>query len=303
MLRSCDDIYKNIVLKRLFMYTDIDVKVKLLTYIKGFAFGLAFGITALLPGLNIGTIAVFFNVYEKFFSFDFSLGGLKRNLGAVIFFVIGSICCVFFFGSLIVFLITNHNQIIYFCFIGMIAGCIPMVFKRLDFRAIKIRHIAILAVTLVLMLYANYISSDPVPGQMPEQFGIVGPGLFLWLFIAGFVSALAILIPGVSGAMVMLCFGAYSISVEAVTTFNSPILLSVSAGIALGFLASYKLIKKLLKTHAQMLYYAIIGFIIGSAFILYPGFSTEAGVGAGVLSIALAVGFAFLPSLLSRGKA
>jgi putative membrane protein len=95
----------------------------------------------------------------------------------------------------------------------------------------------------------------------------------------------------------LLSLGVYSIIVEAISTSNPAILLSVGGGICLGIPVGIKLIKMLLKSYAQMMYCAILGLVIGSIFIIYPGFSL--GVEGG-LSVVFAFGFAVLTIFLSR---
>jgi putative membrane protein len=100
------------------------------------------------------------------------------------------------------------------------------------------------------------------------------------------------LIPGVGGSLMMLVFGIYTIYVEAVATLNPVILSVLVAGMIFGVLAGIVITKKLMRSYSQGLYYAILAFIIGSLFIIYPGFSMNL---EGLLSIV----FAFLCAALT----
>jgi len=88
----------------------------------------------------------------------------------------------------------------------------------------------------------------------------------------------------------------YTVIIESIAEFDLTIILPVGAGIVLGIVAGAKLIKSMLKNFNQMVYSAILGLVIGSVFIIYPGFLPTM---EGVIAIILAAVFAVTSFFLS----
>ena len=194
-------------------------------------------------------------------------------------------------------LFDNHGQILSFCFIGFILGCVPTIFKKATTNKVKLRHIGIFIIALAFMLIIAFNAGDLSTNRTIEQLGGITPALLAWLFFTSLVSASAMLIPGVGGSIMMLVFGIYTVYIEAVATLNLVILSVLVAGMILGILAGIVLTKKLLKFYSQALYCTILAFIIGSLFIIYPGFSMDL---EGLLSIVFAFLCASLTFFLSK---
>jgi putative membrane protein len=239
---------------------------------------------------------VILNVYEKFFN-SVSVAYVKQHLFATIIFFIGWAAGLVGVSRIIMFLFDNHSQIISFCFIGLILGCLPMIYKKAAADRIKFKNAGLFFIALALMIFLAFIGGDISTNSTVEQLGGITPGLLAWVFFASFVSSMAMLIPGVGGSLVMLIFGIYTIYIEAISTFNPVLLIVFLVSMILGILAGIVLTKKMLASYSQTLYFAILGFIVGSLFIIYPGFSVDIN---GLLSVIFASLFAVLAYWLSK---
>ena len=196
------------------------------------------------------------------------------------------------------FLLENHGQIVLFCFIGLILGCIPMIFKKAKTDTISLKNLAIFVFSLALMLFLILNGGDIHSNRTLEQMGGITPVLLVWVFVTSFVSSMAMLIPGVGGSLMMLVFGIYALYIEAVATLN-PVLIAVFlSSMILGILVGIKIIKKLLVSYPHSLYSSILGFIIASVYFIYPGFPPE--LAQRLLAITLAVLFAIFAFRLSK---
>ena len=268
--------------------------------IKGFVFGLLFGSTSPIPGVSAGTLAVFLNIYEGVFS-SISIAGIRKNWLVSCFFAIG--CAIGLLGGvkIIAFLYNRYEQIVIFCLIGLMLGCIPVIYKKAKATKIKLSNVLIFLFSLAFMISLALISGENANGA-PEQFGILTPGLVAWLFVAGSISGMAMLIPGVGGSLMMVVFGIHGIYLEAINinTFNFTISSVLLVSMFIGIFSGAKLIQKLLESYSQSLYSSILGLIIGSVFFIFPGFSQN--VTEGVLSIVFALLFGFLAYKLSKQK-
>jgi len=261
--------------------------------------GIVMGLTSTIPGVSFGTVAIVLNIYEKILH-ALSISGLKKNSNFLAPLGLGCICGVFVFSKLVTYLLLEHEIITYFCFIGMIIGCVPMIYRRIrrdKSEKIKARSVSVFILALVFMTFLAAMNYGSQANQSLAQMGGISPGLLVWIFVAGFISAMTMIIPGISGAVIMLMLGAYTVAVEALSTFNVIIIGTVGAGILLGCLVGIKLVKMILWRYPQELYSAVLGLIIGSIFIIYPGFSMDL---VGVAAIILAAVFAIFIYLFSK---
>ena len=275
--------------------------MKLKKAIRDFVYGIVLGSTILMPGISAGTIGVFLNQYDSFFnSISLKPKDLKKQLDFIIPFLIGCAVILVLLSNVMLYLLDKHYQIMYFCFIGMVLGCVPIAVKHIRAEKIRIKNIIAFAVALFLMLYMTFSGTDEHANKTLDQLGGVSLELLIFILVAGLLSAIAMLIPGISGSLVLLIMGVYTVSVEAISHLNFIILIFYGAGMVLGLLIGIKLIKFLLKSHSPILFSAILGLIIGAVFNLYPGFSFDI---VGLLSIIFAVGFVLLPYFISKRNA
>ena len=79
------------------------------------------------------------------------------------------------------------------------------------------------------------------------------------------------LLPGISGSFILLILGVYSTAIGALSNFNLSIIAVIGAGIIVGFIVSNKAISYLLKHFKYIMFAVIIGLIVGSLFVIYPG--------------------------------
>lgn len=99
--------------------------------------------------------------------------------------------------------------------------------------------------------------------------------VFFLLFFSGWLASMAMLLPGISGSFILLLLGVYSTAINALSTLNIPIAMAIGAGVIVGFIVSSKAIQYLLEHFTYVTYAAIIGLILGSLFVVFPGFSAD----------------------------
>ena len=83
------------------------------------------------------------------------------------------------------------------------------------------------------------------------------------------------ILPGISGSFIFLLLGVYPTVINALSTLNIPVIITVGAGISIGLVLTSKLITFLLSTFKVGTYSVMIGFIIGSIVVIYPGISGD----------------------------
>jgi len=98
----------------------------------------------------------------------------------------------------------------------------------------------------------------------------LSPAFALKLAAIGALAAAAMLIPGISGAFVLLVLGAYQTVLQAVADFNIPLLFPVGLGVGAGLVLGARLIAWLLERFPAPMYGFILGLVASSAVYLYP---------------------------------
>lgn len=93
--------------------------------------------------------------------------------------------------------------------------------------------------------------------------------------------------PGVSSTIILMLLGIYSVYLSSVSNLYFPILIPLGIGILLGCFCFMKLTKYLLDFFYVHTFYCIIGFTIGSIFVLIPNCSSILDVIVGILSCIL----------------
>ena len=265
-------------------------------YIKSIIYGLIFGVGSPIPGVSAGTVAIMLNVYDSFFA-SFNVGMLKRNWFATCLFLIGWGGGLLSIANGMMFLLTHYKMVVSFIFMGLIIGCVPLIKKKATTEKLQLSNISIFLLALLFMLFIAF--NDTTANRTLSEMGGTTPIILAWLFFASFISAMAMLIPGVGGSLMMIVFGIYTVYIEAVASLNVLVLIVFSISMVLGVLAGILITKKLLAMFSQALYCAILGFVVGSLFIIFPGFTWGM---EGVFAIILAVGSAVFSFWFSRGE-
>jgi putative membrane protein len=240
-------------------------------------------------------MAVILNIYDKIL-LALSRENLKQNITFLGFIATGTAIGIFSFSKAITYLFENYYTATNFCFIGLVIGSIPMLYKRAKCEGFQKRNWIPFAFALLFMSLLAIIKL--MPGSSDGVFSVDQLAMLPmigWLFISAFISTIGMILPGISGSFLMLLFGVYNMTLRAISEFDFQIILPVSLGILFGGVVGVKFIKILLRNHPQALYAGIIGLMIGSIFLIFPGFRLdfEGGVSVIGLSICSAASYLF----------
>jgi len=262
--------------------------------------GLALGILVVIPGLSTGTMAVVFNVYDRLIGII--TPNIKKIIAAWKFWlplVIGGVVGLAFISKVVTVLYDKYPFPITWFFIGVIAGSLPLLYgrtkapeKKLPGFAPAICAILALAVMIVMAIFS--------PNESAAVYTQITPRLFSLLVLAGVFSAIAMIIPGISGAFLLLIIGLYRTVIQSVSAFNVPLLIPFGIGIILGLLAGAALVRFLLSKAPMETYGAVLGLVAGSIVVLFPGSLGEGGIV--IISVVCLLAGAVLSSLLSKQK-
>lgn len=229
--------------------------------------GAAIGVAMIIPGVSGGTIAVLFNIYENLIN---AISNLKKDFKNSFLYLLPIILGMVLAFAAMYFplkLALKHFPVqTISLFSGLMLGSIPMLFKQsLDNGFKKVDFIAGL-ITFVLVIGICFI---PNMGNVDLSVNMPKYGYVL-LFLIGILGSCALVIPGISGSMLLLIFGYYEPILDTISeltnnfTHSLAVLASVGLGIVFGFVVVAKLMNYLLTKYKRITYWAIVGFVIGS---------------------------------------
>lgn len=233
--------------------------------------GILIGLGGILPGVSGGMIAASFNVYKELIE---ALDGLtKTPIKAIISvweYVLGIAIGVLLGILLIATVFVRFPIPITMLFIGLILGGIPETTNELKGKKLNWKHYLTMAIMMGVMIGLLFLNN----------IAVVDLGFFQYI-LTGFLIAISLIIPGLSGTMILLAIGIYdfimvdviSAFIEAVATFDFSLILELSPPIitiGLSGLISLILLAKplayLLKNKDSYFNIAVLGILIVSPF-------------------------------------
>ena len=110
---------------------------------------------------------------------------------------------------------------------------------------------------------------------------------FGYLVLSGILMSVGIVVPGVSNTIILMLLGVYSLYLSSVSTLYLPVLIPMGIGVILGSLIFMQVIKYLLDKYYIQTMSSIIGFTIGSVFVLLPEINTMLEIGITIVCIVL----------------
>jgi len=253
--------------------------------------GFVLGITTVIPGISVATMAVAFNIYDRLI--NVIVPNIKKIIAAWMFWlplVIGGVAGVVFASKAFVLLFNNYPIPTYWFFIGVIAGSIPLVYSRIRKESSRLPWLSS-AICAVLALAVMAVIAVLKPEEGTTVYTELTLPIFGLLALGGALGAIAMIIPGISGAFLLLIIGLYRTVLQAVSSLNIMLLIPLVLGACIGLLIGAAFVRFLLSKVPKETNGAVLGLVAGSIFILYPGGFGE-GFGIAVSILCLLVGFA-----------
>lgn len=240
-----------------------------MNYIINILKGVVIGVSNVIPGVSGGTMAVVMGIYDKIIS---SVNGFFKDIKKNIMFLgtlaIGAVAGILLFTNLIDYLLKNFNEQTNFFFIGLILGTGPLLFKKATEKKVKAGNWFALVIGFVIVAGLGVL--EKVNPDAAFLSTIFKPNT-LGFFVAGFIAAATMILPGISGSFMLLLIGLYEPIIEIVKNFDIINMGVVGVGVILGFLSMTKIIEKLFDKYPQTAYCIIFGLVVGSIFVIFPG--------------------------------
>lgn len=248
--------------------------------IKNIIKGMVMGVANIIPGVSGGTMAVSMGIYDKLIhSVTHLLKEFKESMKFLIPIFLG-IGIALVGLSFIIEPAFEHFPLQTNClFIGLIVGGLPAVIKKVKGKGIKLSYlIPFLVFFAVVVGMAAVGEREGAAADLSFSFGSV-----IMLFVVGIIASATMVIPGVSGSMMLLLMGYYNPIVAAIKNFVTAlvafdmngilqgcgILVPMGLGIVVGIILIAKLIEIIFEKFPIQAYWAIIGLIVASPFAIF----------------------------------
>lgn len=234
-------------------------------FILDFGKGVLIGAGAILPGISSGVLCVIFGIYEKLLDsvLNFFID-IRKNFKFLFPIALGGVAGVVLFSKILQFLLYKFPLQTKSIFIGLILGGVVLLFKEMDKKEkFKIKNLLYLFISLSIGASMVYIENK-VGVKEIENVN------YIYLIVSGFLMSIGIVVPGVSNTIILMLLGVYSIYLSSVSTLYFPVLIPMIIGVILGSLLFMKIIKYLLDKFNIQTMFSIIGFTLGSIFVLIP---------------------------------
>lgn len=254
---------------------------------KNFLKGMVMGLANIIPGVSGGTLAVSMGIYDKLIHcLTHLFREFKESIRFVLPIILGMIVALAGLSFVITPAFEHFPLQTNGLFIGLIVGGLPLMFRKVKGSRIRIGH------GIVFLIFFAIVIGMAMLGDTEGKAADLSLGLVnvLKLFGVGVIASATMVIPGVSGSMMLLVMGYYNPIVatikefvEALVHFNMQeilrccgILIPMGIGVIVGIFAIAKVIEIIFEKFPVYAYYAIIGLILASPIaILMP---SELGV-------------------------
>ena len=237
--------------------------------IKGFFMGIA----NVIPGVSGGTIAIILGIYEKFIgAISNLLKDLKKNVKFLVPIFIGIGLAILTTSKVVSYSYDKFPLPTLLFFVGLVFGGIPMLMKKVNNKKEKKKIsnyiIALITFSLVIFL-ASYKFIFSINSEV--SFTSMNIGSYILLFIVGIIAAATMVIPGVSGSLVLMILGYYYPIINTISVLfkedfigNAMILGVFGVGVLIGIVAISKLLEILFKKYKVKTYFGVLGFVFAS---------------------------------------
>lgn len=277
--------------------------------IKSFLKGCVIGIANIIPGVSGGTMMVAMGIYDKLIHCITHLfSEFKKNVLFLLPIVIGMGVAIVASSFALESLFANFPVQTNLLFVGLILGGLPAVWKHVKGNSIKFGHL--IAFLLFFVLVAGLAVFGGGNGKDADlAFNVIN---VLKLFGVGIVASATMIIPGVSGSMMLKLMGYY----EPIVTTTIPnlirslvafdmdgilvgvgVLAPFGIGIVAGVFAIAKLVEIIFEKFPLYAYWAIIGLIVASPVAILVGMGLELYTVLSVVTGLVAMGIGFVIAL------
>ena len=276
--------------------------------------GVVIGAANISPGVSGGTMMVSMGIYDTLINSITNLfHDFRRSVRTLLPYALGMVLGILALASLLTWCFQAAPLPTATAFIGLILGGLSPIFRKIEKKHLNTLAILLLIAFFALIVVMAFINPTQTDGRVPATLA-EAPVLLLM----GMIASATMLVPGVSGSMVLMLLGYYRPVLASVNDFqagllggNLPlaltqlmILIPFGIGVLLGIYFVAKLISFLLRRWPTHTYCAVLGLVVASpiAVLLRTDMSGVTVVTILVSIVTFAAGFALSAWLSAKGE-
>ena len=233
--------------------------------------GVGMGAADVVPGVSGGTIAFIVGIYDELIDSIKSINGKSLKLfftgkwGAfwkaingnfLISIVAGIAVSVFSLAKVITWLLTDHPVMVWAFFFGLVLASTWFVGK--DIKEWNKKTIPAFIIGVAVAYYITVATPAATPTNL------------FFIFLCGAIAICAMILPGISGSFILVLLGKYFYIMEAVKTFNIPVMLVFICGAAIGITSFSRVLSFALRRFHDITISVLAGFMLGSLNKVWP---------------------------------
>ncbi|MEM7113911.1 MAG: DUF368 domain-containing protein [Chloroflexota bacterium] len=234
--------------------------------------GICMGASDIVPGVSGGTMAFILGIYEELIDSirtvgrpEFIQAVLKFRIKEVfeilnwkflLALALGIFIAILTMAQTLEFLLVDYPVYLWSFFFGLVLSSVLLVSKRItEWNAVNI-------VALVVATVAAFVLVGLVPTQTPNTWW--------FLMLSGAVASCALILPGISGAFLLVLLGKYQYILAAVNDRDLLSIIYVGIGAVLGLVSFAQVLGWLFKQYHNVTVAALTGLMVGSLRKIWP---------------------------------
>lgn len=242
--------------------------------------GVAIGVANIIPGVSGGTMMVSMGIYGDVISAVTGVfSHFKQSVKLLFPYAVGMLLGIVSLSFAIGYLFEYYPFQTVMLFIGLIFGGLPLILPKVTGARATIPEILIFVAFFALIVGMEFLQ------QGTDKVLVAGVESAIKLFLIGTVAAATMVIPGVSGSMILMSLGYYTPIINCINEFIVAvftlqwtkiwgcmgILVPFGIGVVLGIFLISKLVEYLLSRHERKTYFGILGLLVASPIAVFSG--------------------------------
>ena len=276
--------------------------------------GIVIGVANIIPGVSGGTMMVSMGIYDSLIhAITHLFKEFKKSVLTLLPYILGMLIGIIALASILKLCFERYELPTYTCFVGLILGGLGPLLKSINRK--QINTICV----ILFILFFTLIIIMAVTGDVtnPETISL-NIGTIILLFVLGTIASATMIIPGVSGSMVLMLLGYYTPVLNAVNRLKDAalqmnfgslaypigVLLPFGLGVVAGLFGVAKLIEWLISRYPNYTYCAVLGLVLASPVAIIMKCNLKGLSAAMIIAsiVTFAVGFIFALWLSLHGE-
>lgn len=234
--------------------------------------GLAMGLADSVPGVSGGTVAVIAGIYERLINaiksvdatalqlllqgkFGLAWQHIQGNFLALL--ALGILLGLLLSANTVLYLLEHQSGLLMGFFMGLVLVSCVYLQKEFDLKSPK--QIVFLLLGAGVTLFLSILTPQ-----------VAGDSGLVYLFFCGVIGICAMVLPGVSGAFLLLVLGVYQLVLEALVGFDLVVIVVFATGCLLGLLSFSRLLSWVMSHYRSYSYAFLTGMLLASLKVLWP---------------------------------